>query len=754
MGLFDKRGSGRLKNVASLNEDPEAALLAISQDEAEQSERDARIRKDIKKMIDQGTASIMDLWAPPRLKILSDHVEFGEQLTATYTISSWANELQYGFLMSILESPDLMDIRIDKSFHIHPVKKELAIGYNKDKHSSAKSSAMAEYDRKKVKAGNQKLYSKQMESSQYMLDLLENGNENMFQVSLLITIYGENQFAPSSGAGEPPVLLKSAYDDLIEKTNRFKKVISQTSSGGFAVKPLLHQQRDALKASLPFGYGGIHAFQNFTTSSLATCFPFTKGSLQVDEGVLYGLSLTTKQPIFFDVFNSDWMESYNTIIIGTKGSGKSALAKTLLGRYALRKTQIFVLDPALSEGGGEYVNLATSLDGTVIDFGGANGVFLNPFSLVPPSDLEEGATVAQTAEALFIEKKQFLAGMFDIMRRKYLNENPTSLNLEALSKVTSELVSRTYQFKRVNLRHWDFSEWVPERMPTLSDYAKIVDQYIKIVTTWDTREKILAWGQSSLTSTGALKNRGSAAHRVFYGYLLSIQQGASVWGKEELSSLKFLKQMLSSYLLDPQQQIYSPDAAIFNGTKQVDFSNPCIVFRLSNVSQELKPLASYLMFDLINSRIRSSSNTVYTNKIVAIDEAWKIIDTPAARAYIEALCREGRKNHTGLWFISQSYEDFQNDNKIFSKYANQKIIMRVPSDEADQLIDDIGLSSSMASVVDSSQSQLGPGYGVLHLDGHRKSTTAFYCAMSQLEAQIADTTSKKRPPMTKKDFMG
>lgn len=60
----------------------------------------------------------------------------------------------------------------------------------------------------------------------------------------------------------------------------------------------------------------------------------------------------------------------------------SAYAKTLLGRLALQGTQLFIIDPA-NNAGGEYTNLATSLDGTIIDFGGKDGIYLNPFKQHP-----------------------------------------------------------------------------------------------------------------------------------------------------------------------------------------------------------------------------------------------------------------------------------------------------------------------------------------------------------------------------------
>lgn len=749
----------KLVNVASYASDPEAALRAM-QDETEKIDAEQqRIRKDIFKMLDQGVGSITDLWAPPRMKIKYDSIEMGDECLAIFTVSNWPSDLSYGWLNRILDDTNLTDVKMDVSMHIHPVRKDYARAYMNDKFISARSSADAELEKQKVREENQKIYSKQMDTATMIRDMLDSGSENLFQVSLIFGIYGERQWETDPETGEE-YLYMDQHEDLVEKTERVKKALRDNSRGEFGIKSLLHQQRDGIKSLLPLGYGGLHSFQNFYTSALATCYPFTKGSLQVEDGILYGISVASQQPVFFDIFDRNWVKSYNCIIIGSKGSGKSATAKTLLGRYAIKGTQIFVIDPAITSQ-GEYTNLAISLDGTLVDFGGKDGIYINPFELTPPVKPKHiREEYDEQAAMLYREKKRYLLGLFELMRSNYEQENKQDFSTSSFSSVLQILIDRTYQYKRISIARgkWDFEKWTPEAMPTILDFYDIVDEYSRIVAEFNTRDKLTAWGATHLTPSGAQMNRNDKKETITFGYYrYIINSNNALWKQDELNTILLLKRILQEYIPSRDDSGGGSEKAhLFSGTRQTDLSNQCVVFRFGNVSEQIKGLATYICFELINSRVKSGVMSKYKNKIVVLDEAWKMIQSPAARSYLERLYREGRKQNTGVWLISQSYEDFQGENDIFFKYAETKIIMSIPDEEVTQLIEEIELSNSMSSIINEKEGHTMPGMGILHIAGgnDRHQTVALFCQMTQYEMRIADTTDANRPPINPVEILG
>lgn len=743
--------------------DQTAALRAMQEDSRAEDADEKRIRSNVFKMIDQGTGTIEDLWAPPRMKLLSDYIELGDEALGVCTVSNWPTELSYGWLNQLLEDSSLTDVKIDASIHIHPVRKEYALSFMQDKKVSAESSKAAEMERGKKNDKAQRVYDAQIDTATMMYEMLDgNPNENLYQVSVVFGVYGHVEMATDEATGERYVE-KDAKEDLVEKMDRFKKALAKNSKGGFAIKPLLHQQREGIKSLLPWGYGGLHSFQNLYTSALATCYPFTHGQLQVEDGILYGINPWTQQPYFFNSFNRHWTKAAHTICIGSTGSGKSETVKALLGRYAIMGTQIFVVDPAINAGESEYGNLATSLDGKVIDFGGKSGVSMNPFELQPPTNWQEIRDPKKKDEQavnIYKQKKEYLIGLFDIMRNIYVKENGiANPNLAAFSKVMNELIDRVYQYKSINITRgsWDFRQWQPQFMPTMSDLYFLLTQYENIVETFTDRDKLQGWAAHALDRRGNLINRTSEKDKIYYGYWRSVtKQNSRLWGASELEVIQFASNFVEEYAQKQSSESYSEKASLFASDKKADLSGQCIVFRFGNVSETMKQIATYLTFELIYSRITAyvGGKSKFHNYIVAMDECWKLLSSEYARNYVVRMAREGRKLSTGLWIISQKYSDFEGKNRVLFDQAETKIILSLSDDEVTQLTDDIDLSPTLADTINGDKKSVTPGLGILHIAGKKKMTVAFYCQLSKMELAIGDTTnSSTKPPLKAEDII-
>lgn len=95
-------------------------------------------------------------------------------------------------------------------------------------------------------------------------------------------------------------------------------------------------------------------------------------------------------------------------------------------------------------------------------------------------------------------------------------------------------------------------------------------------------------------------------------------------------------------------------SGIFDRKTNVDMDNPFTVFSIRDLSEELKPLAMYLMMDFIWNKVKRDPK----RRILIIDEAWLLMRYPESALFINSIAKRARKYYLGLTVISQNVEDF------------------------------------------------------------------------------------------------
>lgn len=152
-------------------------------------------------------------------------------------------------------------------------------------------------------------------------------------------------------------------------------------------------QSDAFRAFLPECRDPLGHTQTFTTSALATSFPFDAGTLSTPGGVLCGLA--KQSLVIFDPFDPG-LDNANTAVIATSGAGKSYFVKLLALRNLEEGVEVTMIDRD-----GEYGRLCDAVGGQRVRLATSGGAAINPFDLPRPgADEPPGAARNPVAEAV------------------------------------------------------------------------------------------------------------------------------------------------------------------------------------------------------------------------------------------------------------------------------------------------------------------------------------------------------------------
>jgi type IV secretory pathway VirB4 component len=187
-------------------------------------------------------------------------------------------------------------------------------------------------------------------------------------------------------------------------------------------------QKTAFKNFLPFNIDHIRENKILQSTAASYLMPFVSKQLNDPKGIFMGVNAYNNSLVFIDPFTS---RNNNINIFGVSGSGKSVTAKILMNRLYMRGIQIIVIDPE-----GEYVELAHSLGGEVIQFSRENGI--NPFYIASSDENEilDHISTLKTFLKFFIPKHHYEGAVLDeCLIKLYDSGSPNFSNLlELLGK--------------------------------------------------------------------------------------------------------------------------------------------------------------------------------------------------------------------------------------------------------------------------------------------------------------------------------
>jgi conjugal transfer ATP-binding protein TraC len=322
-----------------------------------------------------GTRSLADLLAPAAVEVARDHVRLEYQYARVLVFVGYPRTVAPGWLTPLFE----FEQPIEVSLHVHPLETAGIVKLLGHKLVQLQSSRLVD-----VRGGRLADPEREVafEDAERLRDALQRGEQRVFSVSLYVLLR----------AGS-----RRALDDLTRR-------VETTLDGMLAHSrvAILEQER-AFRACLPTARDELLAYRNLDTSSLATTFPFTSGSLSMERGVLYGVATRSQSPVIVDPFDAS-LENANLAVFAMAGAGKSYFVKLMALRNLLAGIDFLIVDPEDEYGGvcqaagGQYVRLASS-----------SAHHLNPFDLPPPD-----ASNPDGADAL-AEQVAAVLGLLEVM---------------------------------------------------------------------------------------------------------------------------------------------------------------------------------------------------------------------------------------------------------------------------------------------------------------------------------------------------
>lgn len=95
-------------------------------------------------------------------------------------------------------------------------------------------------------------------------------------------------------------------------------------------------------------------------------------------------------------------------------------------------------------------------------------------------------------------------------------------------------------------------------------------------------------------------------------------------------------------------------SGFLNNPTNIEINNQMVVFNIRDLEEELRPIAMYIVLQFIWNEMRSNM----TRRIVAVDEAWVMMQNDDAAAFMFGIAKRCRKYYTGLTTITQDVTDF------------------------------------------------------------------------------------------------
>ena len=292
-----------------------------------------------------------------------------------------------------------------------------------------------------------------IQSGYYIKSGIANNNEDLFYMSVLITISARTYEELLWRRGQMTDLLKS-MDMYINECNFRQEAALRSVMPFFCIDPNIEKK----------------AQRNILTSGAASTYMFTSFEMSDDSGVLLGINRHNNSLCVVDLFNTRVNKNANVTLLGTSGAGKTFTMQLLALRMRMRGIQCYILAPLK---GHEFKRACAAVGGTYIKISPGSTNCINVMeirrTLSPEMELIDEMDY-NSEDSLLSRKIQQLLIFFSLLIPDMSNEEEQMLD---------EALVRTYH--QFGITHDNDSLYADKahtrykKMPILGDLHKLLE---------------------------------------------------------------------------------------------------------------------------------------------------------------------------------------------------------------------------------------------------------------------------------------
>lgn len=410
--------------------------LNSEENEFELEEKEAPKEYEI---FDQLTIDIPELVAPESAVNEENYFKVGDDYTRTLYIHTYPQQVEDNWLREVLRFQHAIDVAI----YIHPVPIKPWLHKTRQQVARDEAAINKEIEDGLIPDGARQA---RLRDALQMITAIEEDVTKPFTVMVAFTLRARSE---------------KQLNKITEELERHLTAVT--------TRQLRHRHKQGFMTTLPvmtnkMQEARMKAMRPIHTQGLMSMFPFTSSDVSHESGVMVGLSQISGSPIILNRFMQPVIQSPNTAILGSTGSGKSYFAKLEMLRWAYHGVPAMVLDPS-----GEYRRVCEALGGANID------ISLDSEQVINPLDFSNAVRPGHNA------LREKIAFMVELLRIMVKTEGEDGVPIDAMTKqIFENALIETYRRYRYVVSDIDSQQAAtPENMPTLAEVWFVLSQMAK-----------------------------------------------------------------------------------------------------------------------------------------------------------------------------------------------------------------------------------------------------------------------------------